>query len=83
MKEIITVAALLATIGSGAALAQGTPPGYAPWQSSWPDYVKSLQANPMSAHTAVAARPNSRPALARNGVPIPVAGNTQGHSRGG
>ncbi len=82
MRRIVT-AALLTAIGSGAALAQGNPPGYGPWQSGWPAYVKSLQANPMTADTAVAARPNSRPALARNGVSVPVAGNTQGHLRGG
>ncbi len=83
MKKIATAAVLLTAIGSGAALGQGAPPGYAAWQSSWPGYAKSLPSPATSARTTITAPPNGRTAFARNGMPVPVAANVQGNARGG
>jgi hypothetical protein len=79
MKKIVTAAALLTLIGSGAALAQGAPPSFVPWQSGWHGAVAASQAP----GTATAERPDSRTVLARSGGSVPVAGNLQSRSRGG
>jgi DNA-binding beta-propeller fold protein YncE len=44
MKRLMTTAAVLTLLGSGAALAQGLPPGYGAWHSGWSAYVQSQQA---------------------------------------
>jgi hypothetical protein len=44
MKKIAIAAALLTAIGSGAALAQGAPPGSPSWNNSWPGSSESYQA---------------------------------------
>ncbi len=79
MKKIATAVALLTALGSGAALAQGAPPGYAPWHSGWPSYIETHQAPAMSAHRATTTRADQL-AAARS---VPVAGNPQGNRRGG
>ncbi len=73
----IAAAALLTTIGSGAALAQGAPPGSAPWQSSWPSYVEQHQMQTMAASRATTTRPGGNAVAARRGGSVPVAGNAQ------
>jgi hypothetical protein len=50
MKKIAIAAALLTAIGSGAALAQGAPPGSPSWNDSWPGTVPSYQGRAVSAH---------------------------------
>ncbi len=80
MKTIVTAAALLTLIGSGAALAQGAPPSLVPWQSGWHGAVAALQAQ---APRTMATRPDNRTVLAKNSGSVPVAGNPQGRSRGG
>ncbi len=77
MKKIATATALLTAIGSGTVLAQGVPPGFAPWHSGWPSTTESRQAPAMNARRATTPRPESRTATTRNGGPIPVAGNAQ------
>jgi hypothetical protein len=80
-KRIAAAAALLTAIGGGAALAQGTPPGFGPWQSGWPSYVESHQAHAANAGKATTAHPGGRAAMARNGEPAPFAGNAQDSQR--
>lgn len=80
MRKIMTAAALLTAIGSGAALAQGAPPSFVPWQSGWHTAAALSQAPALGTMTA---RPGSRAVLARIGGSVPVAGNPQSRSRGG
>jgi len=61
MQKIVTTAAVLTRIGSGAALAQGAPPSLVPWQSGWSGAVAAPQAQ---APATVMARPGERAALA-------------------
>jgi hypothetical protein len=61
MKTIAT-AALLTAIGSGAALAQGAPPGFAPWQSGWHGAIAVPQAQILG---TVMTRPDTRTTLTR------------------
>jgi hypothetical protein len=51
MRKIAIAAALLSAIGSGAALAQGCPPGGA-WRSGWPGYPGTGRAQTMATHQA-------------------------------
>ena len=81
VKRIAAIAALITEIGGGAALAQGAPPGFSPWQSGWPGYVESHQAHARNAHGATAAHPGGRAAVAKNSQPAPLAGNTQDSRR--
>ncbi len=78
MKKIAT-AALFVALGSGAALAQGAPPGSPSWQSGWPSAGDVHQAQAMAAHRATTARTNQFAATRS----VPVAGNAQGTRRGG
>jgi hypothetical protein len=78
IKKIVTVAAFT-VIGTGAALAQGTPPGSVPWQSGWPAYVASRQVQAMSPRKE-APRPADSSVVARVRRPIPVAGNVTANS---
>ncbi len=83
MKIAITVAALLTAVGSGAALAQGAPPGFAPWQSGWSSYIEPHQAPVRSARGASTMRSDRSAAAARQNGSVPVAGNGQSiHRRG-
>ncbi|HJS88258.1 MAG TPA: hypothetical protein VJ779_22635 [Acetobacteraceae bacterium] len=52
MKKIATAAALLLAIGSGAALAQGAPPGSPSWNDSWPGIAEAPQARAVNTHKA-------------------------------
>jgi hypothetical protein len=77
MTKIATAAALLLAISSGAALAQGAPPGFTPWHSSWTGNTELQQ--PMSAR-----QPSKAPAHQFAATKsVPVAGNPQGTRRGG
>ncbi len=71
MKKITTVAALLSAIGSGAALAQGAPPGFA-WHSGWPSHIQSQQVFAMNARKATTTRPDSRTEVTRNAGSFPT-----------
>ncbi len=51
MKTIAVAVALFAAIGSGAVLAQGSPPGGA-WSSSWQGYIETQRAQAMTGHRA-------------------------------
>jgi hypothetical protein len=74
MKKIAIAAALLTMIGSGAALAQGAPPGSASWHSGWPSFIESQR---MNARRATTPRPDHRGAATENSGSVPVAGNAQ------
>ncbi len=82
MKTIVIAAALLTAIGSGAALAQGAPPGSASWQSASVGTTGARQAPAMNARRATMPRPARPTALGRNGRSIPVAGYVQGRYEG-
>ena len=71
LKSVAAAAALLTAIGSGAALAQGLPPGFGSWQSTWPSHIESRQAQ---AQGTTVAHPERRVSLAGNGRPMPAAG---------
>ncbi len=58
MKKIAIAAALLSAIGSGAALAQGAPPGSPSWNNSWPGIVELYQARAVNAPKTTTARSN-------------------------
>jgi len=83
MRKITTAAALLAALGSGAALAQGLPPGSAAWQSGWPSSTGSQRGQSVSPGEASTTRDEARTMTARGHGPAPVASNTQGTHRGG
>ena len=81
--KIAAAAALLTATGGGAALAQGSPPGFGPWQSGWPDYLVSHQPRATDARGPAAAQPGGRATVAKNGEPAPVAGNAPATRRKG
>jgi len=58
MKKIAIAAVLLTAIGSGAALAQGAPPGSPSWNNSWPGAAESHQARVMNGTKAAQAHAN-------------------------
>ena len=58
MKKIAIAAALLTAIGSGAALAQGAPPGSPSWNNSWPGTVDSYQARAVNGTKTAQAHSN-------------------------
>jgi hypothetical protein len=78
MKKI-AIAALLTALGSGAALAQGAPPGSPSWHSGWPGVTELRQAQAMNARKPTTTRPDQF-AASRS---VPVAGNPQATRRGG
>jgi hypothetical protein len=65
-------AALLAILGSGAALAQGAPPGSPSWQAAASNQARGAN---------VAAARGDRATVAGRNRPVPVANNTLGHAR--
>ena len=81
MKKVVTAAALLTVLGTGAALAQGAPPGSVPWQSGWPGYVASRQVQAMSPRNET-QKPADSSVVARTRRPIPVAGNAMNNAGG-
>jgi hypothetical protein len=83
MKKIATIVALFTAVGSGAALAQGAPPGFAPWHSGWPGYVESHQAPGTSAALATTRRQAPATPVARNGSSAPVVGYAERNPRKG
>jgi hypothetical protein len=82
MRTFITATAMLATLGSGAALAQGVPPGFAAWQSGWPRFIESQRGQSVSPSEASTTRDKARTMASRRNGPAPVASNTQGTHRG-
>ncbi len=80
MKQIAIVAALT-VIGGAAALAQGAPPGLAPWHSGWPSFIETQQMQATSAGRASTSHPASRTEAPRSGS-VPVASNVQSNRRG-
>ncbi|MBV8616608.1 MAG: hypothetical protein JOY66_22945 [Acetobacteraceae bacterium] len=79
MKKITMLAALLAALASGSALAQGLPPGFGNWQSGWPGYAN---ARPGPEAAAPKTRSDNRGAVARKSDGVPIAGNFHGARRG-
>ncbi len=77
MKKIVTVAAVLTGLGSGAALAQGAPPSLVPWQSGWLGSIETHPNQAMDDRNASVMRPKEGSMTARRGRPVPVAGNVQ------
>jgi hypothetical protein len=83
MRKIMTAAALLTVIGGGAALAQGAPPGFGPWQSGWRGAAEAQQAQAMRAPPAAKTRPEGRAAVARSSGSMSLAGDAHAGYRGG
>jgi hypothetical protein len=83
LKSIAAAAALLAASGSGAALAQGLPPGFDLYQSSWPNYVESHQAHAASVGGTITTHANGSASIARNNESASVADNIQHSGRKG
>jgi heme A synthase len=78
MKKIALMTALFSTIGGAAALAQGAPPGLAPWHSTYGAYEQQVQA--MNAHKA---EQNRLAARTHRNAGAPTAGEGQGFNYGG
>jgi hypothetical protein len=77
--KTIAIAALLAAIGSGAALAQGAPPGSPAWKTTG----ASAQAQGVSGAGATAMNPGTRMVITKRGGALPVAGGLSAYDRRG
>jgi hypothetical protein len=78
MKRVMTAAALLTLLGSGAAMAQGLPPGYGGWHSGWAAYVQSQQAQLNARNATHQGHAGTRNEQARNDAPGPLSANPAG-----
>jgi hypothetical protein len=83
MGKIATIAAALAVLGSGAALAQGAPPGFAPWQSGWPGFVQAHPSQETSDREGSVTRSEDRSLIARRSGSVPVRATAQNGDRKG
>ena len=72
-QRAAAAAALLTALGSGAALAQGAPPGSPSWRT-----IVAAQAQGTGAS---AATRGDRATVAGRNRPVPVAANAPGHDR--
>jgi hypothetical protein len=75
--KTIAIAALLAALGSGAALAQGAPPGSPAWKTA----TALAQAQGVSGAGATVMNPGTRMAGTKRGRAIPVAGGLSVYDR--
>ena len=83
MRVIAAIAVVFTALGSGAALAQGAPAGFVPWQSGWPASITAQPARATSPRAASAPSPARNGWTANGGRPVSVAGSAPNRARRG